>query len=86
MRLHIGKLLESSRSFSFFLQNSSTAFPKKQTGGDKGAPLFAVRERAVAPLFSHVEGVVLALFFLGNAFGQWGKKVTSLKEGKLARG
>ena len=86
MRLHIGKIRKSSRSLSFFLQNSSTAFPKKQTGGDKGTPLFVVRERAMAPLFSHVLGAVLALFFLGNAFGQWGKSVTSSKEGKIARG
>ena len=55
----------------------------KQTGGDKGEPLLAVRERVVAPLFAHVSGVVLALFFLGNAFFQWGKSVTSSKEGKL---
>ena len=57
----------------------------KKTGGDKGAPIFAVMERAVAPLFSHVLGVVLALLFLGNAFGQWGKNVTSSKEGKFTR-
>ena len=83
MRIHIGKLQESSRSFSFCLEKSSTAFPKKQTGGDKGALLLAVRERAVAPLFSHVSGAVLALFFLGNTFGQWGKSITISKEGKL---
>ena len=45
----------------FFLQNSSTASPKKQTGGDKGELLLAVREGAVAPLFSHVSGAVLDL-------------------------
>ena len=70
----------------FCLQNSSTASPKKQTGGDKGPPLFVVRERAVAPPLSYVSRAVLALFFLGNAFGQWGKSVTSSKEGKIARG
>ena len=86
MRLHIGKLRESSRNFSFFLQNTITAFPKKQIGGDKGAPLLVVRERVVAPLFSHVSRVVLALFFLGNTFDQWGKSITSSKEGKIARG
>ena len=86
MRLHIGKLQESSQSFSFYLQNSSTAFPKQQTSGDKGAPPLSVRERVMAPLFSHVSGVVLALCFLGNAFDQWGKSVTSSKEGKIARG
>ena len=66
--------------------NSSTAFPKKQTGGDKGEPILVVRERAVEPIFSHVSRAVLALYFLGNAFGQWGKSVTSSKEGKIARG
>ena len=70
----------------FCLQKSSTSPPMKQTSGDKGAPLLAVRERAVAPLFSHVSGVVLDLCFLGNTFGQWGKSVTSSKEGKIARG
>ena len=44
--------------FSFCLENSSIASPKKKTGGDKGALLFVVRERAVEPLFSHVSGVV----------------------------
>ena len=61
----------------------STSSPKKSTGGDKGAPIFAVRERLMAPLFGHVSGVVLDLFFLGNAFFQWGKSVTGSKEGKL---
>ena len=31
----------------------------KQTGGDKGVPLIAVRIGAVAPLLSHVSGVML---------------------------
>jgi len=70
----------------FCLENSSTAFPKKQTSSDKGAPLLLVREREVAPLFSHVSGAVLALCFLGNAFCQWGNSFTSSKEGKIARG
>ena len=70
----------------FCLQNSSTASPKKQTGGDKGAPPLSVMERAVEPLVSHVSGVVLALCFLGNAFDQRGKNVTNSKEGKIARG
>ena len=48
-----------------------------------GAPLLAVRERVVAPLFSHVLGAGLDIFFLGNDFGQWGKSITSSKEGKL---
>ena len=59
MRLHGGELRESSRSFSFCLENSSTTPPMKTTGGAKGAPLLAVRERMVAPLFAHVSGVVL---------------------------
>ena len=59
MRLHRGQLRESSQSFSFFLEKSSTAPPMKKTSDAKGAPLLAVRERAVAPLFSHVLGVVL---------------------------
>ena len=67
----------------FCLQNLSTASPKKKIGGEKGAPLFVVRERVVAPLFSHVLGAVLALFFLGNAFCQWRKSIPSSKEGKL---
>ena len=83
MRLHGGQLRESSRSFSFFLKNSSTASPKKKTGGDKGALLFAVRERAMAPLFSHVSGAVLTIYFLGNDCCQWGKSITNSKEGKL---
>jgi len=58
----------------------------KKTGGAKGARLLAVRARAVAPLFAHVSRAVLALCFLGNAFGQWGKSVTGSKEGKIARG
>ena len=86
MGLHIGKLQEYSQSFSFCLQNSSTTFPKKKIGGDKGGPLLEVRERAVAPLFSHVLGAVLALCFLGNDFVQWGKSITISKEGKIARG
>ena len=67
----------------FCLQNLSTAPPMKQTGGDKGEPLLAVKEGAVAPLFARVSGAVLALCFLGNTFCQWGKSVTSSKEGKL---
>ena len=55
----------------------------KQTGGAKGALLFAKRAGAVAPLLAHVSGVVLAFCFLGNAFCQWGKSVTSSKQGKL---
>ena len=58
----------------------------KKTGGAKGAPLLAVKEGAAAPLFSHVSGAVLALCFLGNAFCQWGKRVTNSKEGKISRG
>ena len=57
-----------------------------KTGGDKGEPLPVVREGAVEPLFSHVSRAMLALCFLGNAFGQWGKSVTNSKEGKNARG
>ena len=67
MRLHEGQLRESSRSFSFCLQNLSIAFPKKKTGGDKGALLLVVREGAVAPLFAHVSVVVLAIFFWERA-------------------
>ena len=52
----------------FFLQKSSTTPPMKKTSGDKGATLLAVKEGAVAPLFAHVSGAVLALCFLGNAF------------------
>ena len=48
-----------SRSFSFCLENSRTALPMKQIGGDKGAPLLAVRTGVVVPLFAHVSGVVL---------------------------
>ena len=58
----------------------------KQTGGDKGEPLLAVKEGVVEPLFSHVSRVVLALCFLGNAFCQWGKSVTNSKQGKIVRG
>ena len=83
MRLHGGQLQESSQSFSFCLENSSTAFPKKKTGGDKGAPILTVKEGAVAPLFDHVSGAVLDLWFLGNAFCQWGKSVANSKERKL---
>ena len=83
MEVSFEKPLEASL---FFLQNLSTTSPKKQTSGDNGAQLFVVRERAVAPLFSHVSRAVLALCFLGNAFGQWGKSVTNSKEGKIARG
>ena len=60
-----------------------TAFPKKQIGGDKGKIILVVRERVVTLIFSHVLGVVVDLCFLGNAFGQWGKSVTSAKEGKF---
>ena len=83
MEVSLEKPLEASL---FCIQNSSTAYPKKQIGGDKGAQIFVVRERAVAPLFSHVSRAVLALCFLGNAFGQWGKSVTGSKEGKIAWG
>ena len=83
MRLHGGELQESSRSFSFCLQNLSTASLKKKTGGDKRAPLLVVMEGVVVPLFAHVSGAVLILCFLGNAFCQWGNSVTSSKEGKL---
>ena len=41
----------------------------KKKDSDKGALLLAVRERAVAPLFAHVSGAVLAwvtLFFNGE--------------------
>ena len=37
----------------------------------------------MAPLFSHVSRAVLALCFLGNTLGKWGKSVTRSKEGKL---
>ena len=57
----------------------------KHTGSDKGELLLVVGIEVVAPLFSHVSGAVLALLFLGNAFGQWGKSVTSSKEGNVAR-
>ena len=67
----------------FFLENLSTSLPMKQIGGDKGGPLLTLREISVAPLFSHVSGAVLTLCFLGNTFCQWGKSVTSSKEGKL---
>ena len=50
-----------SKLFFFFVQNSSIYFPKKQTGGDKGALLLVVRERLVAPLFAHVSRAVLVL-------------------------
>ena len=59
MRLHGGHLRESSRSFSFFLENSSITPPMKQTGGAKGEPLLAVRVGAVAPLLAHVSKAVL---------------------------
>ena len=36
----------------------------KKTGGDKGAPLLAVRTRAVAPLLAHVSGVVMTWVML----------------------
>ena len=36
----------------------------KQTGGDKGVTLLAVREGAVAPLLAHVSGVVLTWVML----------------------
>ena len=68
MRLHQGKFLESSRSFSFFLENLSTAPPMKKIGGAKGALLLAARVGAVAPLLVHVLGVVLnwVTFFFFN--------------------
>ena len=53
----------------FFLKKSSTTPPMKKTSGAKGEPLFAVRERAVEPLFDHVLGAVLTwvtLFFNGR--------------------
>ena len=59
MRLHEGKLRESYQSFSFFLENSSIAPPMKQTSGNKGVMLLALRVGAVAPLLSHVSGAVL---------------------------
>ena len=86
MRLHEGKLQEASQNISFFLENASTAPPMKKTCDDKGAPLLVVRTREVTPLLAHVSGVVLALCLFGNAFCQWGKSVTSSKEGKIARG
>ena len=59
MRLQEGKLRESSRSFSFCLENSSTAPPMKQTGGVKGVTLLAVRIEVVETLFDHVSGALL---------------------------
>ena len=64
MRLHRGQLQESSRSFSFYLENSSTTPPMKQTCSDKGIMLLVVREGEVAPLISHVLGVVLTWVML----------------------
>ena len=54
---------------SFCLENSSTAPPMKQTGGDKGVTLLAVRLGAVEPLFSYVSREVLTwvmIFFNGK--------------------
>ena len=59
MSLHGGELQESSQGFSFLLENSSTAPPMKQIGGVKGVMLLAVREGAMAPLLTHLSGVVL---------------------------
>ena len=59
MRLHEGQLQKPSRSFSFFLEKSSTAPPMKKTCGNKGGLLLAVRKGVVAPLFAHVSGEVL---------------------------
>ena len=58
----------------------------KKIGGAKGAPLLAIKIEAVTPLLAHVSGALPALCFLGNNFFQWGKSVTSSKEGKIARG
>ena len=69
MRLHGGKLREASRTFSFFLEKSSTTPPMKQTDSDKGASLLAIRTGMTTPLFSHVSGAVLTwvpLFFNGR--------------------
>ena len=59
MRLHEGKLQESSCNFSFFLENSSTTPPMKQTCSANGAPFLSVRIGAVAPLLTHVSILVL---------------------------
>ena len=59
MRLHEGKLQEASQNFYFFLENSSTAPLMKEIGVVKGVTLLVVRLEVVAPLFSHVSGVLL---------------------------
>ena len=61
----------------------STTPPMKKTSGDNGVPLLTVGLEVVASLFAHVSRVVLDLYFLGNAFFQWGKSITNSKEGKL---
>ena len=68
MRLHEGKLREASQSFSFFLENSSTFPPMKKIGDDKGELLIVVSIGVVAPLLSHVSGVVLTwvMFFVNG--------------------
>ena len=55
----------------------------KKPCGVKGVMLLVVGIEAVALLFSHVSRALLALCFLGNTFCQWGKSITSSKEGKL---
>ena len=70
MRLHRGKIQEASQTFSFFLENSSTAPPVKQIGGVKGVTLLAIRIEAVAPLFDHVSEALPDIYFLGNTFCQ----------------
>ena len=85
MRLHGGKIRQASRDFSFFLEKSSTSPPMKKISGAKGVTLLAIRLEVVAPLSTHVLGELLDFFFLGNAFCQWGKSVTSSKQGKPVR-
>ena len=58
----------------------------KQTGSVKGVALLAERIEVAVPLFANVSGALPTLCFLGNAFFQWGKSVTSSKEGKISRG
>ena len=83
MKLHGVKLREASRRFFFCLENSSTTPPMKKTVGVKGVPLLTVRLEAVALLFAYVSGALLSLCFLGNAFCQWGKSVTTQNKEKL---